>query len=166
MIYRVSREKACFTSLPLKSGLRFSINAFIFIKGGQMKGIFIRWLILTVAIVVTSYLIDGIRVSGFFSAFFAAAMLGILNAFFRPILIVLTLPINILTLGFFTFVINAILLLMASGVIPGFGVSGFWSALLGALLISLVSWILNTFIGEQGSVVYMDIKRNRQNPWD
>ena len=75
-----------------------------------MNGIFIRWLTLTGAIIITSYLLDGIRVSGFVSAFFAAAMLGILNALFRPIIIILTLPINILTLGFFTFVINALLL--------------------------------------------------------
>jgi len=74
-----------------------------------MNGIFIRWLTLTGAIIVTSYLLDGIQVSGFVSAFFAAAMLGILNALFRPILILLTLPINILTLGFFTFVINALI---------------------------------------------------------
>lgn len=131
-----------------------------------MRGILIRWLVLTVAVLVTAYLMDGIRVTGFFSAIFAAAMLGILNAFFRPILFILTLPITILTLGLFTFVINALLLLMASGVIPGFAVSGFWSALFGALLISLVSWILNTFIGGQGSVVYMDIKNNRGNPWN
>jgi len=62
-----------------------------------MMGIFIRWLILTAAIVAASYLIDGIRISGFFSAFCAAAVLGILNALFRPILFILTLPINILT---------------------------------------------------------------------
>ena len=91
-----------------------------------MNGLFFRWMILTVAIIVTSYLMDGIRVSGFFSAFFAAAILGILNAFFRPILLVLTLPINILSLGLFTFVLNAILLIMVSGVIPGFDVYGFW----------------------------------------
>jgi len=90
-----------------------------------MNGIFIRWLTLTGAIIVTSYLLDGIQVSGFVSAFFAAAMLGILNALFRPILILLTLPINILTLGFFTFVINALMLKTASGVISGFEVIGF-----------------------------------------
>jgi len=87
-----------------------------------MKGIFLRWLILTVAIIVTSYLSGGIHVSGFFSAFFAAAILGILNAFFRPLLLLLTLPLNVLTLGLFTFVINAVMLMMASGVIPGFEV--------------------------------------------
>ena len=71
-----------------------------------MNGIFVRWLILTIAILVTSYLLDGIHVGGFFSAFFAAAILGVLNAFLRPFLLIITLPINILTLGFFTFVIN------------------------------------------------------------
>ena len=80
-------------------------------------GLLVRWLILTAAIMVASYLIQGIEVNGFFSAFFAAAILGVLNVFFRPILLILTLPINILTLGFFTFIINALLLKMASGVI-------------------------------------------------
>jgi len=122
-------------------------------------GIFIRWLILTIAIIIASYLLDGIRVSGFLSAFFAAAILGILNAFFRPILIVLTLPINIMTLGLFTFVINAILLMMASGVISGFEVSGFWSAVFGSLLISIVSWVLNSFINEHGRWEYIEIKK-------
>lgn len=131
-----------------------------------MPGILMRWLILTVAIIVTSYLLDGIKITGFFSAIFSAAFLGILNAFFRPILLVLTLPINILSLGLFTFVINALLLLMASGVIPGFTISGFWTALFGSLLISLVSFILNTFIGGHGTVVYLDRKTQGRNPWE
>ena len=83
-------------------------------------GLLVRWLVLTAAIIIASYLIGGIEVNGFFSAFFAAAILGVLNVFFRPILLILTLPINILTLGFFTFIINAVLLKMASGVISGF----------------------------------------------
>ena len=87
-----------------------------------------------------------------FKCFFAAALLGILNAFFRPILIILTLPINILTMGLFTFVINAILLLMASGVIPGFDVSGFWAALGGSIIISLISWLLNMLVNPQGRI--------------
>ena len=117
-----------------------------------MNGIFIRWLTLTGAIIFTSYLLDGIQVSGFVTAFFAAAMLGILNALFRPILILLTLPINILTLGFFTFVINALMLKTASGVISGFDVDGFWSAIFGSLIISAISWLLNSFVNERGSV--------------
>jgi putative membrane protein len=80
-----------------------------------MVGILIRWFIVTAAIIAASYTIEGIRVSGFFSAFWAAAVLGILNAVLRPVLIVLTLPINILSLGLFTFVINAFLLKMVSG---------------------------------------------------
>ncbi|HEA65920.1 MAG TPA: phage holin family protein [Desulfobacterales bacterium] len=130
-----------------------------------MNGFFFRWMILTVAILVTSYLMDGIHVSGFFSAFFAAAILGILNAFFRPILLVLTLPINILSLGLFTFVLNAVLLMMVSGVIPGFDVYGFWSGLFGSLLISLISWIITSFINDRGTVEYIDLKKIRRNRW-
>ena len=130
-----------------------------------MNGFFFRWMILTVAILVTSYLMDGIRVSGFFSAFFAAAILGILNAFFRPILLVLTLPINILSLGLFTFVLNAILLIMVSGVIPGFDVYGFWSGLFGSLLISLISWIITSFINDRGTFEYIDLKKIGRNRW-
>ena len=117
-----------------------------------MPGILIRWLTTTAAIVATAYLLDGIQVSGFFSAIFAGAVLGILNAFFRPIALLLTLPINILSLGLFTFIINALMLKMASGLIPGFDVYGFWTAIFGSLLISVISWLLNAFIGEQGSL--------------
>lgn len=128
-----------------------------------MRGIFLRWLILTTAIIISSYLLDGINVSGFLSAFFAAAILGILNAFFRPILLILTLPINILSLGFFTFVINAVLLMMASGVISGFEVHGFWTAIFGSLIISLISAILTSFINERGTVQYIDLKNINNN---
>lgn len=111
-----------------------------------MRGILVRWIIMTLAILFAAYTIDGIRVSGFLSAFAAAAALGILNAVFRPILIILTLPINILTLGLFTFVINALMLKLAAAIIPGFDVYGFWAAVFGALLISIVSWLINTLI--------------------
>jgi putative membrane protein len=131
-----------------------------------MKGIFIRWLILTGAIIIASYLLDGIRVSSFLSAFFAAAILGILNAFFRPVLFILTLPLNILTLGLFTFVINAVLLKMATGVVSGFEVHGFWTAVFGSLLISLVSWILTSFINEQGTWEYIELKKTGRGRWE
>ena len=131
-----------------------------------MKGILVRWLILTAAIMVCSYLLEGIHVSGFLSAFFAAAMLGVLNAFFRPILIILTLPINILTLGLFTFVINALMLKMASGVISGFDVRGFWPAVFGSFVISIVSWLLSSFISEQGKVEYIDLKYKGGGRWE
>lgn len=119
------------------------------LSGASMKGIVIRWLILTVAVIVSAYLIDGIKVSGIASAFFAAAALGLLNALLRPVLILLTLPINILTLGLFTFVINALLLKMAAAVIPGFEVDGFWPAVFGALVISVTGWILGVLISNE-----------------
>jgi len=129
--------------------------------GDTIMGIFIRWLVLTIAIIIAFYLLNGIRVSGFLSALSAAAILGILNAFFRPILIMLTpLPLNIMTLGIFAFVINAILLLMAPGVISGFELDGFWPALSGSLLISVVSWVLNSFINDHGKWEYKKTDNN------
>jgi len=131
-----------------------------------MPGLLIRWLILTAAITVASYLMKGIEVSGFFSALGAAAILGVLNAFFRPVLILLTLPINILSLGLFTFVINAVLLMMVSGVMDGFRVYGFWSAVFGSLVISLVSWFLSSFVNARGRVEYLDLKRRPGGRWE
>ena len=130
-----------------------------------MRGIALRWLTLTGAILFAAYMLDGIQVSGFMSALGAAAVLGILNAFFRPIALILTLPINILTLGLFTFVINAVMLKMASGVIGGFEVQGFWPAIFGALIISLVSWGLNIFISERGTVDIIDLHHRGGNRW-
>ena len=141
-----------------------------------MRGILLRWLILTAAILAAAYLLDGIEVRDFFSAFLAAAVLGILNAFFRPLLLLLTLPLNILSLGLFTFVINAFLLKMASGVIPGFEVHGFWTALFGALIITLVSSLLNALISNdpgrrnqggqmQGREDVIDLKRRGDDRW-
>lgn len=126
-----------------------------------MPGILIRWLTTTAAILATAYVLDGIRVSGFFSAIFAAATLGILNAFFRPIALLLTLPINILSLGLFTFIVNALMLKMASGLIPGFDVYGFWTAIFGSFLISVISWLLNSFISEKGTVTSINVKHGR-----
>jgi putative membrane protein len=135
-----------------------------------MPGIFVRWLVLTAAIVVSAYVIEGIQVKGFFSALFAAAVLGILNAFFRPILIILTLPINILSMGLFTFVINAFLLMMVSGVISGFEVRGFWSAVFGSLLISIVNWFLSSVLAgrprPREDKDYIDLQRKDGDLWE
>jgi len=131
-----------------------------------MRGIALRWLTLTGAILLASYMLDGIHISGFMSAVGAAAILGVLNAFFRPIALLLTLPINILSLGLFTFVINAVMLKMASGVIGGFDIEGFWPAIFGALIISVVSWLLNMFINEQGQVDVIDLKHRGGNRWE
>ncbi len=129
-------------------------------------GILLRWLVLTAAILLASYLVKGIEVHGFWSAFFAAAILGILNAFLRPILIILTLPLNILTLGLFTFVINGLLLKMVSGVISGFEVHGFWPAVFGSIIISIVSWLLSSFVNERGRIGYIDLKKRGKDRWE
>ncbi len=131
-----------------------------------MRGIAIRWLTTAAAILITSYLFSGIEVQGFFSALAAAAMLGILNAFFRPIALLITLPINILSLGLFTFIINALMLKMASSVISGFIVHGFWTAIFGSLIISIVSFALNTLISQKGEVDVIDLKNRGGNRWE
>jgi len=131
-----------------------------------LKGLLIRWCILTLAILAASYLLSGIEVSSFSSAFFAAAVLGTLNAFFRPILILLTLPINLLTLGLFTFVVNALMLLMTSGVIAGFHVAGFWSAIVGSLVISLVSWLLTSLVSDRGEIEVIVLHRRGKDRWE
>jgi putative membrane protein len=115
-----------------------------------MAHLLIRWLCLTGAIIFAAYVVDGISATGFFSALFAAAALGILNLFFRPILLILTLPINILSLGLFTFVINALMLKMASALIPGFTVTSFWAAVFGAIIISIAAWFLNMLLQDGG----------------
>jgi putative membrane protein len=129
-------------------------------------GILFRWLVLTAAILVASYVVEGITVHGFWSAFLAAAILGILNAFFRPILILLTLPATILSFGLFIFVINALLLMMVSGVISGFEVRGFWPAVFGSLIISIVSWLVGAFVNERGKIQYMDLKKTGKDRWE
>lgn len=133
-----------------------------------MRGLLLRWLILAVAIMLAAYLFNGIQIAGFGTALFAALALGILNALFRPVLIILTLPINILTLGLFTFVINAVLLLMTSGLIGGLVVSSFGSALLGSLIISAVSWLLSSFINDHGRIESVDIElhQRRNGRWE
>ncbi len=84
--------------------------------------------------------------AGFWAALWLALLLGILNVLLKPLLILITLPINILTLGLFTFVINALLVLLASSVIKGFAVSGFWTAMLFSIVLSLISYFLNALV--------------------
>ncbi len=130
-----------------------------------MRGLVIRWLALTVAVILTAYLVDGIQVASFGAALAAAAAIGILNAFFRPIALLLTLPLNLLTFGLFTFVINAMMLKMADGLIEGLQVNGFWSAVAGAFLISLISWLINTLINTDGQIHVIELHRRGPDRW-
>jgi len=99
------------------------------------------------AILSISYILPGlIWVSGWRPAFFAALLLGFVNAIIRPILILLTLPLTLLTLGFFLLVINGLLLWLVAALVKGFYVNGFWGAVIGSVLISLVSWALSRIL--------------------
>ncbi len=106
----------------------------------------LRWVLVALALMGVAYLIPGIHVETFWVALLGALVLGLINAFLRPILLVLTLPVNILTLGLFTIVINALLLWLAATLVPGFEVDGFVPALLGALLLWLVSMLANALV--------------------
>ena len=106
-----------------------------------MKILF-HWLISIVAILIAAYIVPGTSVT-LLGALIAAVVLGALNLFIKPILIVLTLPINILTLGLFSLVINAMLVLLASLIVSGFVVTGFWAAFLFALVLSVVNWVFH-----------------------
>lgn len=99
------------------------------------------------ALLAAAYLIGGVHVQGFEAALVAALVLGLVNVTLRPVLIVLTIPVNIMTLGLFTFVINALMLLLVSRVVSGFEISGFWPALLTALFLSIVSSLLSGMTG-------------------
>ncbi len=108
--------------------------------------LFAKWLINSLAVFAAGYLVYGIHILDFWSGVTAAALLGIVNAFIRPVLIILTMPLNILTLGLFTLVINALMLKLVSWAVAGFEVSGFWPAFWGALVISLVSWFISILL--------------------
>jgi len=111
-----------------------------------MPGILIRWLVTTIAIFMVPSLAPGVKVEGFGAALAAAAILGILNALVRPILIILTLPLTILTLGVFILIINALLFQLAGAIVSGIHVASFWSAFLASIIVTLVSWILNSAV--------------------
>lgn len=130
-----------------------------------MKGLLLRWLIQTIAIYAAANLLDGIEVTGFAPALLTAAVLGILNAFVRPVLLLLTLPINVLSLGLFTFVINGLMLKLADVVIAGLTINGFWPALVASLVISLVSWLLNLFVNDKGQIGVVEMRRGRNGEW-
>ncbi len=98
------------------------------------------------ALAITAYILPGIQISGFWTVILAALILGIMNAIVKPILTFLTLPLNMLTLGLFTLIINGIVLYLTASIVPGFTISSFWTAVLGALILSIVSMLLNSLV--------------------
>ena len=105
--------------------------------------LFVKLLIATLAVFISAYLIPGVSVSNFETAFIVAIVIGVLNVFIKPILVILTLPITILTLGLFSFVINVGLLYLASYLVPGFMIETILAALLFGVLVSFISSFLN-----------------------
>ncbi|HEU4352371.1 MAG TPA: phage holin family protein [Burkholderiales bacterium] len=104
------------------------------------------WLINAVALIAVAYLMPSISVSSFGAALVAALILGLVNAVVRPVLVLLTLPVTILTLGLFIFVLNGLLFWMVGSWLEGFNVGGFWAGVFGAIVFSLVSWALSALI--------------------
>jgi putative membrane protein len=109
----------------------------------------VRLVINAVAVFLAANLVPGIHVSGPGAALVAGVILGFVNAIIKPVLVVLTLPFTILTLGLFIFVVNAICLALVAWLVPGFALSGFGAAFIGAIVISLVSWLLNALLSDK-----------------
>jgi putative membrane protein len=109
-------------------------------------GILISWIVSAIVIFSIAYVLPGVHVTGFTAALVVALVLGIINAFLKPVLIILTLPINILTLGLFTLVINAVLILLVSSIVPGFIVDGFLWAFIFGIILSIANTFVHTFL--------------------
>ena len=118
-----------------------------------MRHFLFRWAVTTVAVMVAASVLRGIRYDSAGALIGAALLLGILNAFVRPVLLILSAPLILLTLGFFILVLNGLMLLLVPGVVPGFHVDHFGSAFWGAIIIGLTSWLLSAFFrGSDGRV--------------
>jgi putative membrane protein len=132
------------------NGLRETTN---FEYRAAMRHFVIRWIITAVAVMVASAFISGIRYDSMGALIGAALLLGLLNAFARPVLLLLCAPLILFTLGLFILIVNALMLLWVPGIVGGFHVDGFWSAFWGAIVIGIVSWLLSAFFrGSDGHV--------------
>ena len=115
--------------------------------------IFLRWIINAASLLMIAHFVPGIHVSGWYAAFIAALVLGIINIILKPILVILTLPVNILTLGLFTLVINALLFKFAGSIVRGFDVSGLQAAFWGALIMSLINILVHSIFKKDSQSV-------------
>lgn len=117
-----------------------------------MVGFLIRALVAAAGLWVADQALTGISVDNWKTLLLAAVLLGIVNAVIRPVVFFLTLPLTVITLGLFLFVVNGAMLGLVGMFLPGFAVDGFWAAVLGAIIIGLVSWVASWFIGGDGKV--------------
>ncbi len=125
-----------------------------------MNGIILRTLIIMLGLFLASSLIPGVQITGTGSFILAAVLLGLVNAFVRPIAFLLTLPLTIVTLGLFMFVLNAAMFGLVAAFLDNFVVAGFWSALFGAIIVSLTSTIASWYIGPSGRYEVFVVTRN------
>lgn len=103
-----------------------------------------KWLLLAAALLFVAYVYDGVSLNGFQAALIAAFVIGLLNTFVKPLLVILTLPVTVITVGLFLFVINALMFWGAASLLDGFNVTGFQAALIGSLIYSVLSYLINT----------------------
>lgn len=113
-----------------------------------MPGWILRWLLNILAILLTAAIVSGFEVT-VWGAIVGSIVLGIVNAIIRPLLIILTLPLNVVTLGLFTFIINGLMLLLTSATVKGFDIHGFWWAVLSAIVLSLMSYAISFFVDDK-----------------
>jgi putative membrane protein len=111
-----------------------------------MRNLLLVWLVNALALLALPYVVPSVQVNGFLTALVAALVLGLVNSLIRPVLVLLTLPVTIVTLGLFIFVINGLLFWMVASFVDGFHVAGFWSAVLGAIVYALISWAASTLV--------------------
>ena len=104
-----------------------------------------HFIISALAILIAAYLLPGVEISGFLTAFVLAVVFGLINAFLRPLLVLLTLPLTVITFGLFALILNALLMLLASAIVPGFTIASFWWAFLFGIVLALVNYILEVF---------------------
>jgi len=126
-----------------------------------MLGFLLRLLISALGLWLASELIPGIEVHGIWTLLGAALLLGIVNAIVRPVLVILTLPATLITLGLFLLVINAALLGLVAWMFDGFSISGFWAAFWGAVVVSITGWLASSFIGPRGKFETVVFRKRR-----
>jgi len=112
----------------------------------MVRNLLIVWLINALALLALPYVVPSVQVDSFMTALVAALLLGLANALIRPILVLLTLPVTLVTLGLFVFVINALLFWLVASFVKGFAVAGFWSAFFGAIVYALISWAVSHLV--------------------
>ena len=117
-----------------------------------MRGFLARLFITAFGLWIADMLLAGVRFDGVTALWIAALLLGIVNAILRPVLIVLTLPFTLVTLGLFVFVINGAMVLLVSRLMPAFHVEGLWTAILASIVVGLTGWLANAFVGNRGTV--------------